>query len=232
MLVTHSGVVTSTTWSARPMANWASAARDAGAEVEQHELVEGGRAARAARRRRPGRAWPSPRRRRARRAGAARSAARTRSGAAGRRFRSARCRRADRRATARERSRSGASAARVPKSGLASTATTRSRSRSASRPPITKALVVLPTPPLGQITATTFARLTAGCSAEQPLELRLLALAAWTPAAAGCAAASAPVGVPAGRPSTTGPRIELAHEPARLGAARCLRGHSFSTVPT
>ena len=61
------------------------------------------------------------------------------------------------------RSRSGASAASVPKSGLASTATVRSFRWEASRLPTRKVLVVLPTPPFGLIIDTVFARVTPGC---------------------------------------------------------------------
>ena len=40
--VTHSGVVTSTSWSARSIAKLGERAGDAGAEIEQDDLVEGG----------------------------------------------------------------------------------------------------------------------------------------------------------------------------------------------
>ena len=54
----------------------------------------------------------------------------------------------------------------MPKSGLASSATTRIRSSEASRFPSTKEIVVLPTPPLGEITATVFGRVIGGTCAS------------------------------------------------------------------
>ena len=66
-----------------------------------------------------------------------------------------------------ERKSSGASDASVPKSGLASSATTRIRSCDASRFPSTNEIVVLPTPPLGEITATVFGRVIGGTCASR-----------------------------------------------------------------
>src|SRR3954467_15272312 len=72
--------------------------------------------------------------------------------------------------------RSGARSASVPKSGLRSTARTRSRRWLASTLPVRKVLVALPQPPLGGGVPPMFVRDTRGRRAKARLELCLLAL--------------------------------------------------------
>ena len=158
----------------------------AGAEVEQHDVVERRTETRRARRSAPARGSRSARRRRAPRAHAARSAAARRTGRARPRCCS-RSASSSRSASERsDRRSSGASRASVPKSGLASTAIARSFRWVASRLPDHERAGRLAHATLRADQRDRVRARDARTRADPPLEIRFLALRPGRRAAAAC----------------------------------------------